>query len=138
MSEANKAAMRRIASAFGTGDLSTFDELISPQYVEHSPMPGQAAGPERLKQMSTMMRTAFPGLQVTTEDLIGEWDKVVGRFTARGTHRGEFMGAAPTNKVITMQEIHIGRFTDGKLVEHWGLEDSLGMMQQMGLISETG
>jgi predicted ester cyclase len=101
-------------------------------------MPGQAAGPEGLKQMSTMMRTAFPDLQVTTEDLIGEGDKVVGRFTARGTHRGEFMGAAPTNKVITMQEIHIGRCYRRKAGGALGLEGSLWMMQQMGLIPETG
>ena len=118
MSEENKAAFRRIVNTFGTGDLSIFDEVIAPQYVEHNPAPGQVPGPEGLKQIATMMRTAFPDLQVTIEDLIAEGDKVVGRVTARGTHRGEFMGAAPTNKAITMEEIHIGRFSNGKLVEH--------------------
>ena len=105
MSDENKAAFRRIANAFGTGDLSTFDEVIAPQYVEHNPAPGQAPGPEGLKQMATMMRTAFPDIQVTIEDLIAEGDKVVGRVTARGTHRGEFMGTAPTNKAITIEPV---------------------------------
>ena len=138
MSEENKAAFRRIAEAFSTGDLSTFDELISPQFVEHNPAPGQGSGPEGMKQLAAMFRIAFPDLQLTIEDLIAEGDKVVGRITARGTHRGEFLGAAPTNKVVTMQEIHIGRFSDGKMVEHWGLEDSLGLMQQLGLIPDMG
>ena len=136
MSEENKAAFRRIANAFSTGELSAFDEVISPQCVEHNPAPGQGPGPEGLKQLATIIRTAFPDLQVTVEDLIAEGDKVVGRMTARGTHRGEFMGVAPTNKVVTMEEIHIGRFSEGKVVEHWSLEDSLGMMQQLGLIPE--
>ena len=57
-------------------------------------------------------------------------------MTACGTHKGEFMGAPATNKVVTIQEIHIGRFSDGKVVEHWGLEDFLGMMQQLGLVPE--
>ena len=138
MSEENKAAFRRITEAFSTGDLSTFDELISPQFVEHNPAPGQESGPEGMKQLAAMFRIAFPDMQVTIEDLIAEGDKVVGRITARGTHRGEFLGAAPTNKVVTMQEIHIGRFSDGKMVEHWGLEDSLGLMQQLGLIPDMG
>ena len=138
MLEENKAAFRRITNAFSTGDLSAFDEVIAPQMVEHNPAPEQAPGPEGFKQMATMMRTAFPDLQVTVEDLIAEGDKVVGRMTASGTHRGEFMGAAPTNKVVTMQEIHICRFSQGKVVEHWGLEDSMGLMQQLGLVPEMG
>ena len=124
MSAENKAVFRRITDAFSTGDLSAFDELISPQYVEHNPAPGQESGPEGLKQLADMLRTAFPDMQVTIEDLIAEGGKVVGRITARGTHRGEFLGAAPTNKVVDMQEIHIGRFSNGKMVKHWGLEDS--------------
>ena len=138
MSEENKAAFRRIANAFSTGDLSIFDEVMAPQYVEHNPTPGQAPGTEGLKQMATMMRTGFPDIQVTIEDLIAEGDKVVGRVTARGTHRGEFMGTAPTNKAITMEEIHIVRFSQGKMVEHWGVEDALGLMQQLGLVPEMG
>ena len=138
MSEENKAAFQRITDVFSSGNLAAFDEVVSPQYVEHNPAPGQGSGPEGLKQMATMFLTAFPDMKVTVEDMIAEGDKVVGRVTARGTHKGEFMGVAPTNKVVTLQEIHICRFSEGKMVEHWGLEDSLGMMQQLGLIPEMG
>ena len=91
-----------------------------------------------MRDMVTMFRTAFPDLQVTVDDLIAEGDKVVARITAKGTHKGEFMGTPATNKQISMQEIHICRIAGGKIVEHWGLEDSLGMMQQLGMIPETG
>ena len=138
MSEENKAAFQRITDVFSSGNLAAFDEVISPQYVEHNPAPGQAPGPEGLKQMFTTFFTAFPDMSFTIEDMIAEGDKVVGRITARGTHKGEFMGVAPTNKVVTFQEIHICRFSEGKMVEHWGLEDSLGMMQQLGLIPDMG
>ena len=137
MSEENKALFRRITDAFSMGDLSAFDELVAPQYIEHNPAPGQESGPEGLKQIAAMFRTAFPDMQVTIEDLIAEGDKVVGRITTRGTHKGEFLGAPPTNQVVDMQEIHIVRFSDGKMVEHWGLEDSLGLMQQLGLTPEA-
>ena len=136
MSEENKSAFRRIVNAFSTGDLSAFDEVIAPQFVDHNP--GQGPEPAGMKQMATMLRAAFPDLLITIEDLIAEGDKVMARVTSHGAHRGEFMGAAPTNKVVSMQEIHIGRFPERKLVEHWGLEDSLGLMQQLGLVPEMG
>ena len=60
------------------------------------------------------------------------------RVTSRGTHKGEFMGIAPSGKSITIQEIHIGRIANGKMVEHWGLEDALGMLQQLGAIPPMG
>ncbi|MDP8951660.1 MAG: ester cyclase, partial [Actinomycetota bacterium] len=72
------------------------------------------------------------------EDLFAEGDKAVLRFTFRGTHQGEFMGNAPTGKRVTMAGIDIFRIADGKIVELWGQEDVLGMMQQLGAIPEPG
>jgi len=118
MSEENKAAFRRVTDAFSSGDLSAFDDLIAPDMVEHNPAPGQAPGPEGMKQMAGMFRTAFPDARITVEDLIAEGDKVAGRMSFTGANTGEFMGAPATGKSVTIQEIHICRFSGGKMVEH--------------------
>ena len=134
MSDQNKAVFRRLVDeVFNQGKLATADELGT-GYVEHSPMPGQGPGIEGFKQMVQMFRDAFPDLQIRIEDLIAEGDRVVGRMTTSGTHRGTFMGLAPTGKRVTVSEIHILRFANGKVAEHWGLADDLGMMQQLGAV----
>ena len=81
---------------------------------------------------------SFSDLQTTTEDLFAEGDKVVERYTARGTHTGEFMGAPPTGKKFAVESIVIYRFANGKIVEMWGLNDSQGLMTQLGLMPAPG
>ena len=135
----NKAALRRLINeGFLGGDTAVVDELIASDFVDHSPAPGQAPGPEGVKQAMTMFRTAFPDLSVTIEDEVAEGDKVMMRGRTRGTHKGEFMGIAPTGKQIDIGEMYIVRFSGGKMVEHWAQEDSLGMMQQLGVIPTEG
>ena len=135
MSEENKATFRKlIEEGFVQGNTAVVDELVGANIIDHSPMPGQGPGSEGLKDALTMFRGAFPDLQVTIEDMIAEGEKVVVRVTMRGTHQGEFMGIPATNKKIEIGEMHIVRFAGGKMVEHWGQEDSLGMMQQLGVI----
>ena len=136
MSEANKQVVQQICDVFTKGNVEALDNFVSDQMVDHNPSPGQAPGVQGMKDLVTMFRAAFPDLQVTVEDLIAEGDKVVGRITAKGTHKGEFMGTPATNKQISIQEIDIARIAGGKIVEHWGLEDSLGLMQQLGMIPE--
>ena len=91
-----------------------------------------------LKQFFVVLRSGFPDFQATIEDLFAEGDKVVLRFTFHGTHQGEFMGVAPTGKQVTMTGVEIFRIGDGKIVELWGQEDVLGMMQQIGAIPGPG
>jgi predicted ester cyclase len=93
---------------------------------------------EDSKHFFVMLHSGFPGFQSTIEDLLSEGDKVVLRFTFRGTHQGEFMGIAPTGKQVTMSGINILRIADGKIVEMWNQEDVLGMMRQIGAIPEPG
>ena len=81
-----------------------------------------------------MFLSAFPDGVSTTDDLIAEGDKVVERFTFRGTNNGSFMGAPPTGKKVTSTGMSIFRIAGGKIVEHWGENDALGTMQQLGLI----
>lgn len=134
MSEANLAASRRvIEDGFNKGDLAVIDAVCAPDAVNHDPaMPEDARGTAALKQMISMYRTAFPDLMITIEDTVVADDKVVLRWTSRGTHRGELMGLAPTGTHASVAGISIDRFADGKIVESWNNWDTLGLMRQLG------
>lgn len=137
--EENKAKIRRIyEEVFNKGNLAVADELMAPNYVFHAPGGQEFKGPEGFKQYATMMRTAFPDLHITVEDMVAEGDKVVHRISTRGTHKGDLMGIAPTGKQITTTGIVISRFAAGKEVEVWASLDMLGMMQQMGVAPPIG
>jgi steroid delta-isomerase-like uncharacterized protein len=132
--ETNKAVLRRLLEeATNGGNLDLYDELCDPNYIFHdatTPM----RGVEALKQTTRMFRDAFPDLHVTIEDLIGEGEMVVMRWTLRGTHRGTWMGMPPTNMEIAMTGVSISRFADGKQAETWQSQDTLGMLQQLGFL----
>jgi len=85
------------------------------------------------KQIHSDAFDAFPDIHLTIDDMIAEGDKVAMRITWTGTHKGEFMGIPPTNKKITIRAIFIERFAGGKIVEEWGMYDTLSLMQQLGL-----
>jgi predicted ester cyclase len=137
--EENKAVFRRIPEeVINTGNPDVAGEVIASDYVEHVPYPpGMPSGLEGWKLFFTMFHTAFPDMHYTVENILAEGDMVAMHVTARGTHQGEFMGVAPTGSEVTWTETHIGRFENGKLVEHWGNSDDLGMMEQFGAIPET-
>ena len=133
MSEQNKAIARRIFDEVASkGNLDVIDELVSPNHVYHSDP--ELSGIEGQKKLVTTYRTAFPDLILTVQDQIAEGDKVVTRFTAQGTHKGDLMGTPPTGKQVTATPISIMRFADDKVVEEWELVDEMGMMRQLGLM----
>ena len=82
-----------------------------------------------------MLLTAFPDLHLTIEDMFGEGDRVVGRYTYRGTHKGDFMGIPPTGKQVAVTGISIMRVANGKFLEEWINTD---LMQQLGVVSVPG
>jgi steroid delta-isomerase-like uncharacterized protein len=135
---ANKAAFTRFQDAMNTCDAETIsktiDELVAPDAVIRTPLPGDATGAEKLKQVWTVLLRGFPDLQLNVEDLIGEDDKVVARIVCTGTHRGEYMGVEPSGKSIAYDEIFIFRFANGRVVETWGVVDVLSQMKQLGVI----
>ena len=136
--ERNKATVRRFQAALEGEDPAlterTIDEVVSPEALLHTPLPIDASGPAALKEIFGRLHTAFPDLHVEIKDLIAERDKVVSRNTVSGTHRGEFMGVAPTGRSVTYDEIFIVRFTeDGRMVETWGVVDMASLMRQLGL-----
>ena len=139
MSEENKALVRRFhEEVINKGNLGVMDELCAPNMVDHSLPPEFPAGMEGTKQMISMFRAALPDVRVTIEDLIAEGDKVTCRWTACGTHKGDFMGIAATGKQVTVTGIGIDRIVGGKAVEHWESFDQFGMMQQLGVIPAQG
>ena len=137
MSEENKVLVRRLFDAINEGNVVAIDQLLASNYALHL-----ASNPpmdrEAFKQGVIASEAAFPDVRFTLEDLIAEGDKVAARVTMRGTHRGNFMGASPTGKQVTMTGMDIFRFMAGKVVGHWGNEDDLGLMQQLGVISVPG
>jgi predicted ester cyclase len=138
--ERNKAQFRRTYDEmFNQGNLTIAEELIAPDCVNHDIPPGMNnRGPESARQVVGMLRTAFPDLHFTIEELIAEGDTVVGRVTMSGTHQGPLIGIAPTGRAIRQAQAHFVRFRDGKGVEHRGLRDDLGLMQQLGVIPTLG
>lgn len=134
--EENKAIFRRIVEeGFNKGNLAIVDELVATNHVNHT---DNVHGPEEYKQFITMYRTAFPDLHMTIEDQIAEGDKVVNRWTSRGTHKGDLMGIPPTGKQTTVTGMYVARIIGGKIVEEWGNFDALGMMQQLGVVPPPG
>jgi steroid delta-isomerase-like uncharacterized protein len=137
--EENKAISRRsFEEAWNKGNLAVIDEVVAANYVGHDPAIPNLRGPAGMRQLITMYRTAFPDIQFTIEDQAAEGDKVVTRWTARGSHQAELMGIAPTNKQATVTGIGIDRFVNGKIEESWGNWDTLGMLQQLGVVPTPG
>ncbi len=137
--EENKAAIRRSwEEVMNKGNLAVADEIMATNYVFHGPGGVEANGPEGFKQFITIFRTAFPDIHCTIHDMVAEGEKVVSHFTLQGTHRGEYMGIAPTGKKVTIVGIVIHRFAGGKEVEATGSYDSLAMMQQLGVVPPMG
>ena len=138
--EQNKALVRRMVDEiFNRGNMNLADEFLASDFVEREELPpGIPSGREGVTQLTTMLRSAFPDFKATIDDLVAEGDKVVIRQTWRGTHRSEFMGVPPTGKSVSFGVIDILRIAGGKVVEHWGLMDSMSLMQQLGASPPPG
>ena len=135
MSETNKAVSRRLVEeAFNLGNYGVIEELIEPTFVNHDPATGDVTGYDGLRQSIDGYRSAFPDLKITIEEQLAEGDLVATRWTAKGTHKGELMGIAPTGKESTVTGQTLDKIIDGKIAESWTNWDTLGMMRQLGVI----
>ena len=114
--------VRRMVEGINAGEEATVDELFAPRAAR------------RVKRLFAEFRTAFPDWQEEIVQLVAEGDAVAGRFRCSGTHRGEFLGEAPTGKRMDVEEVFFLRVEEGKFVDFWGLEDSLNRMRQLGLL----
>ena len=116
------------------------DKVLNPNFVCYDPNSESAEvrGSETIKGEIEYFRNAVPDLTYTIEDQIAEGDRVVTRYTASGTHQGEFFGVGATGERITMSGIMIDRLEGGKMVEEWPEYDLLGVMQQLGAVRTPG
>jgi len=114
------------------------ETIIHPDFFDHTNPPGMQHGLEGHKAIVRLFRSVFPDLRWDIDDLIAEGDRVVARTTMRGTHRGDFFGIPPTGRSVEMRGVHIMRIADGQIIEHWGSNDDLGLMRQLGAIPTPG
>jgi steroid delta-isomerase-like uncharacterized protein len=136
--EENKKIVRRFFELGPSqGNMAAARELLADNFALHVPLPA-APGIQGISDVVTTCRAAFEHLSVTVEDTVAEGDKVAARFTARGIHKGDFMGLPPTGKPITMTGIEIFRIENGKIAELWGEANLLGLMGQLGIIPAFG
>ena len=129
----NGDTLRRIFSLMDEKDFASIRELLAPEFSAilggNPPM-----GVEEWAGMGQMFYAAFPDGRHAIDEIFEVGDLVVMRGSFSGTHTGDFMGMSPTGKEITVTEISIDRFADGKLVEHRVEADMFGLMQQLGAI----
>jgi steroid delta-isomerase-like uncharacterized protein len=133
--ESNKKVMNRFLEFINTASEKLAVELISPDAIFYVPgRPEPLRGPAGYLEIIGMMRSGFPDIQWTLEEMIAEGDKVAARFTMHGTHHGSFFGVPPTGKKITVQAMNFYRLSGGQFVKERGQPDLLSLLQQIGAV----
>jgi predicted ester cyclase len=135
MSEANKAAIRRLYErVYNQGDIDLIDEMYSREVELHiAGIPEDPFGPQPVKELAAMTRTAFPGIRVTIDDLIAADDKVVASVSFNGAFRGTFNGHSPHMNLSWWRRIDVYRLANGVIVEQWGDRDDYTLLQRLGV-----
>jgi steroid delta-isomerase-like uncharacterized protein len=132
--ENKKALEAFVEDVINQGRLDRADDLVALDFVELDQLPGQQQGREGLKDVIGGMRAAFPDLHWVVDEVVAEGDKVVSRFTWTGTHRATFLGIPSTGRKVTVKGVVIDRLADGKMADSRIMMDTLGMMQQLGVV----
>jgi steroid delta-isomerase-like uncharacterized protein len=134
--EDNKALVRRwVDEVWNKRNMAAIEDFLAPTYVGHASGVPDAKDPEGFRQRHTALSTAFPDFRFTVEEIIAEGDKVALRYTLHGTHRGEFMGIAPTGKEMAWAGMTLFHIANGKIQETWLLTD---LVRQLGMLSAPG
>jgi steroid delta-isomerase-like uncharacterized protein len=138
MADGTGLIKRFYEDVISSGQLDLIDELTTDDLVDHEEgLPGQPSGKEGVKFFVNAMRDAFPDIQAkTTEPTLTDANLEAARVVLTGTHKGELMGVAPTDRNVEFESVDIIRVEDGKVAEHWGVTDVMSLMQQLGAIPE--
>ena len=131
--QANKALVQRLVDLWNTGDLAGFDDCLAADYANRDPHNPETTDRASYTRWAAALCAAFPDLRVTAEDLIGEDDRVAKAWSCTGTHRGEYLGVAPTGRRLTWHGVTLYRLADGKVAECIWHADALGLLQQLGV-----
>jgi len=140
-SEENKALARRyLEEIWDKGNVDLINELFTTDFVRHGPpaVEGEVRGPEDFKGLVSTYHAGLPDFRVTIDDMIAEGDRVVTRWTVRGTHQGELMGSAPTGNQVTFTGYLFDRIAGSKIEEEWVDYDTLHVMQEIGAVPQQG
>jgi predicted ester cyclase len=129
-SQAHSLAQRWAAQGVAEGREDVFDELVSPDAIDHSG-PTAARGVEGFKLRTRAVHAAFTEVRVAVEDLLVDEDKIAWRWTLTATHSGPFAGVAATGRRVTMTGMNIQRIDNGRVAEHWSNADQLGLLRQV-------
>jgi len=116
----------------GGGDYSNLDSFVATDYLDHNAAEA-GRGPEVVRAHLEAIRMTLPDLTIHIEDTFAEGEYVITRVTGRGTHLGEWMGIEPTGREVRLKGINIDRVERGRIAEHWGEADTIGMLVQMGV-----
>jgi steroid delta-isomerase-like uncharacterized protein len=131
----NAATLRNAYELINKGDIDRFGALLADDFVDHEDQPGLPPTKDGALTFFRSVLAAFPDFHMAVEDVIADGDKAVARVRATGTHDGEFMGVTATGNHIDVQLIDIMEFDAAGLVrEHWGVMDTMTMMQQLGVV----
>ena len=135
MTEELKAKARRIwEEIFPSGDVDGLAEVLAEDGIDHGARPDEPQGLAGAQQTMLWLRSVFSEQRWEIRQVVGEGDVVVVYCTLHGRHTGDLMGIPPTNREVAQDYVHIVRFRDGKVVEHWGVRDDMGLMQQLGVL----
>ena len=130
--ERNKTLIRHLHEEVWTrGNAASITEIYALEFICHLPAGPRWMDVKGAEKFVIDHRTSFPDWSEHIDDIIAEGDEVVTRYTSHGTHKGEFMGFAPTNKQVWINEISIYRIADGKVIEQWAFPDMQGLLRQI-------
>ena len=130
---ANKALLRRFyKEVYVDWNMALVDEVVSPRFTSHDWPDDGRDGPQAFREYYAAIRSAVPDARYDVDDLIAEGDRVVVRWTLRGTHNGDFRGITPTGRPIALKGIAIYRVDHGKLMERWVVSDLHGVLEDIG------
>jgi len=132
--EENKKIVRRYQEIYNSNELDALGDVVSEDLLTPKIMPGIPTGIEGARAAHRIMLAGFPDYQTIIDDLFAEADQVAARISMSGTNTGSFMGIPPTGRHVSFTGIYIARIANGKIVEHWGEEDGVSLLQQLGVL----
>jgi len=130
--EAAKAVVRRNTEEVqGRGNFALFEQLFADNFLDHTPQAGRTPDKDGARQLYKILRTAFPDFHADIHWQLADGDRVTTYKTYHGTHRGEFLGVAPTGRKVQFETVDVMRVQDGKISEHWGVANLFSLMRQL-------